>query len=93
MMRYWANFARSGNPGGIWQKWASSGDSILILDSPAGGGVRMITDRESQARIVADLEADTSVTEEQRCLVFYAMRFWAENEDTFVPSSCMPALP
>jgi len=88
MMRYWANFARSGEPGGVWNRWAAKGENILILDSPAGGGIRMIADQESEERIVGDLKADTSVTEYERCLVFHAMKWWSEDEDAVVPEAC-----
>ena len=88
MMRKWANFARDGDPGDAWKRWSPESENILILDSPAGGGVRMISDRESEARIIGELQADASVTDGQRCLVFAAMRFWAEDEDNLVPDSC-----
>lgn len=88
MMRYWANFARSGQPGGDWNRWTASGENILILDSPADGGTRMIADQETEARIVSDLTADDTVNDVQRCLVFGAMRYWALDEDTFVPEPC-----
>lgn len=88
MMRYWANFARSGDPGGVWQRWMQDGENILVLDSPAGGGVRMLADQETEARIVADLNSDASVTETERCLIFTAMRYWAEDQDGIVPKAC-----
>lgn len=88
MMRYWANFARSGEPGGIWQRWSAEGENILILDSPADGGVRMVSDKESQERIIGDLQADTTVSEYQRCLVFHALKGWADEEDAIVPDNC-----
>lgn len=88
MMRKWANFARDGDPGEAWQRWSPDRENILILDSEAGGGIRMVADKESQARIVSDLQADARVTDEERCVVFTAMRFWVEAEDALIPDSC-----
>ena len=92
MMRHWANFARSGNPGGEWQRWSPDGDNIMLFDSISGGGVRMIADNETSERIVRDLQNDASVTESERCLVAFATRWWSEDPDTFLSPSCGPHL-
>lgn len=79
MMSYWVNFAATGAPGrGVdgalpeWKAWsnASGADRIMLLDSPAGGGVRMSADQETSARIAADLLADKRLkTPARRCAV------------------------
>lgn len=88
MMRHWANFARSGAPGGDWTKWSSDAANIYLLDSQAGGGTRMVNDKESPARIFDELKADETVTEEQRCIVYFALRWWVDNPEDVVPASC-----
>lgn len=77
MMSYWVNFAATGAPGrGVdgklpeWKPWsnAPAAERMMIFDSPAGGGWRMSSDRETSQRIVADLLADKRVkTQAQRC--------------------------
>jgi len=79
MMSYWVNFAATGAPGrGVdgalpaWTAWssASGAERIMLLDSPAGGGVRMSADQETSARIAADLLADKRLkTPARRCAV------------------------
>ncbi|MDP1632728.1 MAG: carboxylesterase family protein [Caulobacter sp.] len=79
MMSYWVNFAATGRPGrGVdgrlpeWTAWtnAAGAKSLMLLDSPKGGGLRMSADRESGARIVGDLMADPTIkTLAQRCQI------------------------
>lgn len=79
MMSYWVNFAATGAPGrGVngalpeWKAWsnASGVERIMLLDSPAGGGVRMSADQETSGRIAADLLADKRLkTPAKRCAV------------------------
>ena len=88
MMHKWANFARSGDPGEGWKRWSDKDDNILLLDSAAGGGVRMISDQETARRIVSDLESDQSITSLERCRVYYAMRWWSEDPDAVKPDTC-----
>ncbi len=78
MMSYWVNFAATGAGRGVngalpeWRAWsnASGVERIMLLDSPAGGGVRMSADQETSARIAADLLADKRLkTPAKRCAV------------------------
>jgi para-nitrobenzyl esterase len=79
MMSYWVNFAATGAPGrGVdgalpeWKAWsnASGAQRIMILDSPAGGGVRMSGDLETRDRITSELLADKRLkTSAKRCAV------------------------
>ena len=89
MMRMWADFARDGNPGEKWRPWQQTASEIMLFDSASSGGARMVADRESTERIVSDLKSDTTVDEEQRCLVFFAMLWWAEDPDSILPESCV----
>jgi para-nitrobenzyl esterase len=84
MMGYWARFAATGDPGADagaprWTPFtpADGQANTMIFDSTEGGGVRMIADRESQAKVVADLFADGALgTDARRCTVFQVMARW-----------------
>jgi para-nitrobenzyl esterase len=84
MMTYWTQFAATGDPGGgqgapRWAPFtiADGQPNTMIFDSASGGGVRMIADRESQTKLVADLFADRTLkSDAQRCQVFAAMASW-----------------
>ena len=79
MMSYWVNFAATGVPGkGIdgnlpeWKTWSRAKDAtnLMVFDSPKAGGVRMISDHESPARVADDLLADPSLKSvDQRCQI------------------------
>ncbi len=98
MMSYWANFAATGAPGrGVdgdlpeWAAWSSeAGDeNLMVFDSPADGGWRMIADQETETRIVTELLADDRLDEpESQCQVFDAMVAWRESAEALRPSTC-----
>ncbi|MEX2131408.1 MAG: hypothetical protein WD772_07960, partial [Pseudohongiellaceae bacterium] len=79
MMSYWANFAYTGNPGRgrdgsllEWQAW-QNGDGapkMVILDSDAGGGVRMSADEMTLASLKAEFLAETFDDVGNRCLSY-----------------------
>jgi para-nitrobenzyl esterase len=69
MMSYWAQFAWTGDPGTgrrnelpRWSAWDASGDgrpTFVVLDTPAGGGVRMVADHAlTKEAVVAAIDAD-----------------------------------
>jgi len=68
MMSYWAEFAHSGRPGTgragelpEWTAWAPDPEttaSLMLLDSEAGGGLRMVAETVDGASIAADIAAD-----------------------------------
>ena len=78
MMGYWAAFARDGAPGNggdpanpVWQPWHETGPSLMILNSPDHGGVRMSDDRQRIADIKARLRTDAALaTPEARCKLY-----------------------
>jgi para-nitrobenzyl esterase len=81
MMGYWARFAATGDPGGApeWTRYGATPDgaSAMVFDTPRSGGARMIAERESQPRLIADLFADESLeTDARRCAVFTSMAAW-----------------
>lgn len=84
IMSYWANFAATGAPGrGVdgkgaeWAAWSRTGDKLLLLDSAAGGGVRMTPHGDTRADVVRDLFSDASMkTISQKCQVFASTKRW-----------------
>ncbi len=90
MMGYWANFAATGDPGRgpdgslpQWNAWTNAGaPNLMVFDTEAGGGVRMIADLESPARVAADLFADQALENDAiKCRVFAATAFWNDELD------------
>jgi para-nitrobenzyl esterase len=79
MMSYWANFAYTGDPGRgrngdlpEWQPW-QNGDGnakMIILDSDAGGGIRMSSEEVTLASMKAEFQAETFTDLANRCLTY-----------------------
>lgn len=70
MRAYWAEFARHGDPGsggraGLprWKPWDPQGDRFLVLDTQAGGGIRMEREIQTMQDLVAEVLADDSYTD------------------------------
>jgi para-nitrobenzyl esterase len=88
MMGYWAQFARSGNPGRgtagtqpEWPAWEGS-PRYLVLDTPAGGGIRPSTDGVTTATVVAEVDADPRLsTKRDRCRLFHTLATWGRGFD------------
>ncbi len=74
MGSYWAEFARTGQPGTgggdlpLWQAWSPEG-RLMRFDTPDDGGVGMIGGVDSMERILADLAADDRLSAAERCRV------------------------
>lgn len=81
MGAYWANFARTGNPGdggrglASWPAWGENAE-LLRLDSSEGGGLNVLTGRDSLPALLDDLQTDARLSKAQRCDVLAAMRRW-----------------
>ncbi len=77
MQSYWTRFAHTGSPGrGLkgdltdWQAWGEQPGSnkFMVLDSVAGGGLRMSNEAVTVESVVASLDSDTRVLDtEERC--------------------------
>ncbi len=85
MMSYWAQFARTGNPGRgsgeklpRWQDWANSEGKFMLLDTEDGGGLRM-SDRGVRAVDLKErLRTDPSLTDPQLRCAEYARLFLSD---------------
>jgi para-nitrobenzyl esterase len=86
LMSYWAAFARDGDPGRgaagdlpAWTAWdpAPGGHKYAILDTAAGGGVRMGSEPVTREGVIAAVDADPRLaTQRERCRVFHELVEW-----------------
>ncbi|HJQ84786.1 MAG TPA: carboxylesterase family protein [Candidatus Binatia bacterium] len=77
MMSYWAAFAAAGDPGSgrrgelpRWEAWAGEDGrpTFLVLDTPAGGGIRMAPGALTKAAVVAEIDRDPRLpTQREKC--------------------------
>jgi hypothetical protein len=80
MMGYWAEFARSGQPGRgtaagspEWSPWRDDPGAarLMVFDTPAGGGLRMADERVTREEVLALMEAEP-LDPAARCALFRA---------------------
>jgi len=103
MGRYWAEFARSGDPGQggdatlpPWTPWRSETETsprFLVFDSGAGGGIRMSSDYRTPERIADRVFADTRYADDaERCEALIALvdMFPDYDESDRVARGCSP---
>jgi para-nitrobenzyl esterase len=87
MSSYWTEFAATGDPGRgrdgdlpAWTAWDPSGDDapkFIILDTEAGGGIRMSSESQTKESVIARIEADARFkTEKRRCEVYRALAIY-----------------
>ncbi len=93
MMGYWAEFARSGDPGeggGVsWEPWR--GGQRIVLDTEADGGIRMEQGALSVSEVFDNLSTDDRLnSDDERCLVYAAvLGWWPETaDDGFLEGAC-----
>jgi para-nitrobenzyl esterase len=83
MRSYWANFAYTGEPGRgragdqpEWTAWdpAEGGPKYLVLDTPAGGGLRMANAGLSFESVVASVASDARLaTPREKCWAYHEL--------------------
>lgn len=90
MRSYWSEFARSGDPGKgregdlpRWQAWREGGDNLMLLDTGAGGGLRMVQEPMTVAMLKMRVASDPQLPGEERCNLFAVMFFQANAGDDF----------
>jgi para-nitrobenzyl esterase len=97
MMSYWAEFAATGDPGRgregslpRWSAWRDDGEKYAVLDTPAGGGVRMAGESEGLEEIAAAILADPSFADDAaRCRALARLDEWTSERAAAV--SCARA--
>lgn len=104
MMGYWAELARRGRPGrggaagGVeWLAWDPStpaAPKFLVLDSAAGGGIRMSADAVTLDRLRDDLASDPRLADPRdRCTVYHELSRWGRGftrADYDAAAECAP---
>jgi para-nitrobenzyl esterase len=92
MMSYWAEFAYAGAPGRgrsgdlpQWTAWDSSSaqaPKFAVLDTAAGGGVRMSADALTVEGILAAVDDDPRLaTQRDKCAIFRELADWSRGFD------------
>jgi para-nitrobenzyl esterase len=89
MRSYWTEFARTGMPGrgrnGMlpqWQPWTSAGPNLLLLDTAAGGGVRMVREPMTVDLLKQRLAQDSGIPDlRTRCRLHVQMFLHANAGD------------
>lgn len=89
MRSYWSEFARTGAPGrgrnGVlpqWLPWNNSGPNLMLLDTAAGGGVRMVREPMTVAMLKQRLAQDTGIPDlRTRCRLHVQMFLHANAGD------------
>jgi para-nitrobenzyl esterase len=85
MMRYWASFARSGDPNVAgpgappsWLPFDAPDGRFLVLDTEAGGGIRMERGHITADQALAEVDADPVLaTPKAKCDVYRHFVRWA----------------
>jgi para-nitrobenzyl esterase len=75
MRSYWSEFARTGAPGrgrnGVlpqWQRWTTDGSNLMLLDTAADGGLRMVKQPMTVAMLKQRLAEDPHIADQRsRC--------------------------
>ena len=82
MMKYWAEFARTGDPGRgttgdlpRWRSWQANGENLIVLDSHTDQGIRMAEIRDNVAQIKAKLANDRGFAKQSEKCEAYAALF------------------
>ncbi len=87
MMSYWSNFAYTGSPGQgrdgqlpEWQAWDPSSPAApkyLVLDTPAGGGLRMASETYTTKSVLAAVATDARLSSAiERCRIYREIADW-----------------
>jgi len=100
MMSYWTQFAATGDPGrgrdGSLPEWSAwnpqvPNEKFMILETTAGGGLRMAGDTVTEAKVVQAAEQDQWLAERaDRCEILGRIVAWS---DLSVPAECEPIDP
>jgi para-nitrobenzyl esterase len=101
MRSYWSEFARSGDPGQgrngdlpLWEAWENGGDNLMILDTQAGGGLRMAEQPTTVAMLKERVATGMFPDLKTRCTMFAQLFLHANDgadiwdEQEFIDLGC-----
>ncbi|GJJ04390.1 hypothetical protein RugamoR64_49280 [Duganella rhizosphaerae] len=88
MAGYWTHFARHGEPGSgpagalpEWWRWSgdASAARLMVFDTSADGGTRMVAHENSLAKLKAELARDPALHDDprERCELYGRMFLWS----------------
>lgn len=89
MRSYWSEFARTGTPGRgrngmlpLWQPWNNDGPNLMLLDTTADNGPRMVREPMTVAMLKQRLAGDTGIVDPRtRCRLHVQMFLHANAGD------------
>ena len=96
MMAYWGRMAYDGDPGTgggdlpQWQPWSNDpgGPRTFVLDTEAGGGIRMTDIEVTRESLIAEMENEPGLDSNEKCRLFARVfRFVDDEEKAWVDSS------
>ncbi|MCP4827586.1 MAG: carboxylesterase family protein, partial [Proteobacteria bacterium] len=81
MRSYWTQFAHTGEPGKgrsgkqpLWLPWGASENNLMLLDSPSGGGLRMVDEPMTIAMLKERVAEDNNIPDlRERCSLYVEM--------------------
>jgi para-nitrobenzyl esterase len=89
MMAYWVEFAYTGRPGrgragagAEWLPWGADDKTMIVFDTPSGGGIRMSDERVSFESIRQRLREDATFADVKEKCEIYAQIFRASLFDS-----------
>ncbi len=102
MRSYWAEFAHSGSPGRgrkgdlpEWKRWTTFYPNLMLLDTEAGGGPRMVKEPMTVAMLKKRIAEDPHLPDQQSRCALHAELFLHANsgddvwdEDDYIALGC-----
>ena len=78
MGRYWASFARDGQPsdGVDWPTYPHDGGTFLRLDTTDSGGIEVVAGADTLARVAGDLREDARLSDSEKRAIVDELSRW-----------------
>lgn len=91
MRSYWSEFAENGAPGRgrsgalpLWQAWNSQGPNLMLLDTAADGGLRMVEEPMTVSMLRQRVARDPGLTDLRSRCALYVQLFLLANSGSDV---------
>lgn len=103
MASYWSQFAAAGDPGQgregtlpAWTRWdaAPGAPRCLVLDTPAGGGLRMTNEQLTRETVLDAVASDPRLAEPRdRCRIYRELAAWGRGSNRDAYAARCPDFP